>query len=53
MRSSAARRYVKTGSSWSPAGCRGTPLPTSWRMTVRTPKLQQFVGMGYTVVVRP
>ncbi|MFJ5951440.1 hypothetical protein [Streptomyces noursei] len=25
--------------------------PTSWRMTVRTPKLQQFVGMGYTVVV--
>lgn len=25
--------------------------PTIWRMTVHTPKLQQFVGMGYTVVV--
>lgn len=25
--------------------------PTNWRMTVRTPKLRQFVGMGYTVVV--
>lgn len=25
--------------------------PTSRRMTVRTPKLPQFVGMGYTVVV--